>query len=127
MLRQIGPDATEVRRNLQSMWQQGPPASAAPATPVQIGTGLVDMSAERLAALESTLARIEKGLKATQAASPERKFYTVDEVSEQTGLSGWTVRQACNKGRIKAEKGPNGQWRIPRDELVKLQNEGLPK
>ncbi len=93
----------------------------------QAGTAQVDLGAERLAALESTLARIEKGLKASQAASPEKHAYTVSEVAELTKLSDWTIRNACNKGRIKAQKGPDGQWRIARDELIKIQNEGLPK
>ena len=83
--------------------------------------------AERLAALESTLARIEKGLKASQAASPDKHAYTVGEVAELAKLSEWTVRNACNKGRIKAEKSPDGRWRIPRDELIRIQNEGLPE
>ena len=73
------------------------------------------------------MARIEKGLKASQAASPDKIAYTVSEAAELTKLSEWTVRNACNKGRIKAEKSPDGQWRIPRDVLVKIQNEGLPK
>ncbi len=127
LLRQIGPRAANARRNLQAMWQQGQPASAVPATPAQGGTAHTDLAAERLAALESTLARIEKGLKASQAASPDKIAYTVSEAAELTKLSEWTVRNACNKGRIKAEKSPDGQWRIPRDVLVKIQNEGLPK
>ena len=86
-----------------------------------------DLGAERLAAMESALSRIEKGMKVSQAASPDKHAYTVSEVAELTNLSEWTVRNACNKGRIKAQKGPDEKWRIPRDELVKIQNEGLPK
>jgi excisionase family DNA binding protein len=127
LLRQIGPEATEVRRNLQAAWKQAPPASAAPSTPAQIGTGQVDLGVERLAALESALARIEKGLRVSQATSPDKQAYTVSEAAELTKLSEWTIRNACNKGRIKAEKSADGQWRIPRDVLVKIQNEGLPK
>ena len=86
-----------------------------------------DLNADRLATLELTLARIEKGLKASQATSPDKHAYTVSEAAELTKLSEWTLRQACNKGRIKAEKSPDGQWRIPRVVLVKIQNDGLPK
>ena len=124
LLRQIGPEATEVRRNLQAAWKQAP---AAPATPAQNGTGQVDLGVGRLAALESALARIEKGLRVSQATSPDKQAYTVSEAAELTKLSEWTIRNACNKGRIKAEKSADGQWRIPRDVLVKIQNEGLPK
>ena len=37
------------------------------------------------------------------------------------------LRNACNTGWIKAQKGPGEKWRMSRDELVKIQNEGLPK
>ena len=49
------------------------------------------------------------------------------EAAELAKLSEWTIRNACNKGRIKAQKGPDEKWRISREELVKIQNEGLPK
>jgi phosphate transport system protein len=130
LLRQIGSEATEARRALQAMWKQGPPALEGTASSSAAGqptSTAADLSAERLVALESTLARIEKGLRASQATSPEKRLYTVSEVAELTKLSEWTIRNACNKGRIKAEKGPNEKWRIPREELVKIQNEGLPK
>jgi excisionase family DNA binding protein len=130
LLRQIGPEATDARRALQAMWEQGPPASGQPPTAPateQPMSAVVDLAAERLAAVESSLARIEKGLKASQAASPDKQLYTVSEVAELTKLSEWTIRNACSKGRIKAEKSVDGQWRIPRGELVKIQNEGLPK
>ena len=73
------------------------------------------------------MARIEKGMKAAQATSPDKRAYTVSEAAELSKLSEWTIRNACNKGRIKAEKVADGQWRIPRDVLVKIQNDGLPK
>ena len=97
------------------MWERGQPAlEGAAAAPVPNQSAAGNLNADRLAALESTLARIEKGMKAAQAASPEKRLYTVNEVAELVKLSEWTVRKACNAGRIKAEKGANGQWRIPR-------------
>jgi excisionase family DNA binding protein len=126
LLRQVGAEATDARRALQAKWR-GQPASAVPSTPAQAGASQADLSRERLAAMESALARIEKGLKASQAASPDKHAYTVSEAAELTKLSEWTIRNACSKGRIKAKKSPDGQWRIPRDALVNIQNEGLPK
>jgi hypothetical protein len=126
LLRQLGPQATEARRALQDQWK-AQPASSSPLAATLPAPAVADATAERLVAMESALARIEKGIKASQAASPEKQRYTVNEVADLTKLSEWTVRQACNKSRIKAEKGPDGQWRIPREELVKIQNEGLPK
>ena len=51
---------------------------------------------------------------------------TVDEAAELTGFKQWTIRDGCNKGRIKAEKSPDRRWRISHEELLKIQNEGLP-
>jgi excisionase family DNA binding protein len=129
VLRQAGAEATVARRAIQATWkgvQAAPSEHSAPAAG-QPETTTPDATAARLASLESTLTRIARRLEATQAASPDKHAYTVAEVAELTKLGEWTVRNACNKGRIKADKSPDGLWRIPRDELVKIQNEGLPK
>lgn len=63
------------------------------------------------------------------ARGADRQAYTVVEAAARLDLTRWTVRQACNHGRIRARKvpgrGKKGQWRIPHDELVRVQNEGL--
>jgi hypothetical protein len=56
----------------------------------------------------------------------ERSSYTVEEVAQLTRFKPWTIRHACNTGRIKANKGPDGKWRVSHAELRKLQDEGLP-
>jgi excisionase family DNA binding protein len=71
------------------------------------------------------LDRIEKSL----ALSVEKETYTTEEVAERLGFGVWTVRQWCNKGRVQSAKkihgrGRQGEWRIPHEELVRLQNEG---
>jgi predicted site-specific integrase-resolvase len=60
------------------------------------------------------------------ACTAEKKFFSVDETAEVTGFKPWTIRQACNKGRIKGRKGDDGRWRVPHDEVLRLQEEGLP-
>jgi excisionase family DNA binding protein len=128
LLRQIGSDATEARRALQALWEQGQPVvEGSTSAPAPSQPAATDLSAERLAALTSAVARIEKQLKASQTTAPEKYAYTVEEAAELTELSEWTIRDACRNKRITAEKGPDGKWRIPRDVLVKIQNEGLPK
>ncbi len=74
------------------------------------------------------LAEIKKLLErqALAADSSKRAFLSIDEASQLTLYKPWTIRQACNKGRIKAQKGEDGRWRIPRDTIAKLQEEGLP-
>ena len=59
---------------------------------------------------------------------PEQKArYTVNEASQLTGLSRWTIRDACNHGRVKAQRhgGPTKwEWRIPHEEVARLMNDG---
>jgi hypothetical protein len=50
--------------------------------------------------------------------------YTVEEVADRTRYGRWTLRQACNKGVITAEK-VNDQWRIPHAEMVRIENQGI--
>jgi hypothetical protein len=70
------------------------------------------------------LSRLEK----LSAASLQKESYTVKEVAERLGKSWYTVRQWCNLGRAHATKihgrGRQGEWRIPHQELVRLQNDG---
>jgi excisionase family DNA binding protein len=53
-----------------------------------------------------------------------KESYTVEEAADRTGFACWTIRQACNKRQIAAEK-VNEQWRIPHAELVRIQNYGI--
>jgi hypothetical protein len=62
------------------------------------------------------------------ALSVEKESYTVAEAAVRLDRSRWTVREWCNQGQAKAKKvrgkGRTGEWRIPHEELVRLQNEG---
>ncbi len=131
LLRQVGSDATAARRALESAWQEAQ-TPVAPATDSSSPAGAIADSStgatpNRLAAMESSIAEMHKLLKSQQAGSVEKDWYSVDEVAKLTEFSEWTIRNACNKGRIAAEKGPDGHWRIARRELAKIQNHGLPK
>ena len=63
--------------------------------------------------LATAVERLERRL----AVSAEKEIYTTDEAASRLGRSGWTVRQLCNKGQIRAKKvrgkGRTGEWRIP--------------
>ena len=76
--------------------------------------------------LPERIDRIEKSL----ALSVVKETYTTEEVAERLSRSEWTVRQWCNKGQVHGARkvhgrGRQGEWRIPHEELVRLQNEGL--
>lgn len=80
---------------------------------------------EILLRLDQANARLER-LERQQGQAVVREAYTVAQVAERLGLSAWTVRQACNTGRIRATKSRNGRdWRIPHDELLRIEAEGV--
>jgi excisionase family DNA binding protein len=75
------------------------------------------------------LTRIEKqNLEILAAVSPKakRKYLSVEEAAERLNRSGWTIRQLCNAGQIKAIKGNDGCWRISADEVDRLEVNGVP-
>lgn len=82
---------------------------------------LVEQQAEILLRMD----RIEHRLN----LNVEKEAYTVEEAAERLNRSPWTVRQWCNKCQVKDAykvhgKGRTGEWRIPHEELIRLQNEG---
>jgi excisionase family DNA binding protein len=103
-----------------SMGQRGSTSSS----PVS----LANMPVDKITSMEAQLTEIRNLLRKqeTLARTAERKSYTVEEVAELTRFTKWTIRNACSKGRIKADKSPDGQWRISHEELLNIQNHGLP-
>jgi hypothetical protein len=78
--------------------------------------------------LKELINRMER-IEARLALSVEKESYTVEEAAERLDRKPWTVRQWCNKGQVKGAykvhgKGRTGEWRIPHEELVRLQNRG---
>jgi len=57
----------------------------------------------------------------------DRRWYNLHDAGERLSRAAWTLRQLCNHGKIRAEKGEDGQWRISADELARLEQEGVPK
>jgi len=98
-----------------------------PPSPVRasIEDGTKEIVAGRLTTLEEGVAEIQRLLKEMRPTEKERTSFSVTEVAEATGFSAWTIRQACNTGRLEADKSPDGKWRVSRETLLKIQNEGL--
>ena len=66
------------------------------------------------------LDRLERAI----VARTERDFFSTAQAAARLNLSEWTVRQACNLGRIRGEK-PNGRsWRVPLAEVERVEREG---
>ena len=82
--------------------------------------------------MEAILARLDRlenlNLEILSRLTPKatRKFLPADEVADRLNRSAWTVRQLCAAGLIRAVKD-NGTWRIPADEVARLETEGTPK
>jgi excisionase family DNA binding protein len=128
VLRHVGPDATEARRTLEAAWRQVPAAAdarAEPTTATRTSSG--EQVPEWAGEIRSALSAIQQQIEKQKPAAQVKDFYSTAEAAEVTNLSEWTVRDACNQGRINADKSSDGKWRIPRDEVVRIQNRGLPK
>ena len=71
--------------------------------------------------------QLHEELMKVRVSNVEKEFYSTNEAALKTGLSTWTLSQACKKGRIEAKKDVySGKWRIPHQSIVQIQNEGLP-
>ena len=113
------------------------PLDPAPAQRRPSGTALVPgLGNEDRAAIKSLkadmteikteLAQIKELLTA-QKGEIVKEAYTVEEVAKKTNYKPFTIRQACNKGRIKgAYKGRDHAWRIPHASLLDFLTNGLP-
>ena len=76
--------------------------------------------------IKTELAQIKELLTA-QKGEVVKEAYTVEEVAKKTGYKPFTIRQACNKERIKgAYKARDHAWRIPHASLLDLLTNGLP-
>lgn len=76
------------------------------------------------------LGRIEEAIKQLIEDRTPREYYSTAEVATILGKAEFTVREWCRLGRVWAEKracgrGPCKEWIISREELLRIQNEGL--
>lgn len=82
---------------------------------------------EAMSLLKSMCIRLDS-IEKRLALNVEKEAYTTAEVASRIDRAEWTVRQWCNKGRIRAKrvhgKGRGGEWRITREELERIQKDG---
>lgn len=76
------------------------------------------------------LAEVRRLLEAQRANELAQEWYTVPEAAELVGLRPYTLRQACNLGRIPEDwcrkDSRTGKWRVHRDAVISIRNHGLP-
>jgi hypothetical protein len=80
--------------------------------------------------VHARLERIERLLTQLVGRQPAKQWHTVEEFSQAVGKAPFTVRQWCNRGRIRAERsmtrcGRSRTWAISHDEYLRYQREGL--
>lgn len=89
---------------------------------------------EKTSLLEARLERIEAAISnIEQHVSTKtliKEFYTTNEAAAILGKRPFTVREWARLRRIHAQKthaghGIDAEWRISREELIRIQNEGL--
>jgi hypothetical protein len=91
----------------------------------RIAKAVEDRLSTVMTAIVQCLERLEEQL----SLSVVKESYTTEEVAERLGRAEWTVRQWCNKKQVTGAKkvrgkGRSGEWRIPHEELLRLQSEG---
>ncbi len=92
------------------------------------------METEIQTALADLTAKIDElvqqnSLILTHLSLDGRGTYSIEQAARLTGLAEWTLRRACSTRRIEAAKdrpGPRGKWKISREVVAWLQENGLP-
>jgi excisionase family DNA binding protein len=104
--------------------------SPRPAPPKSILERL-DLQLREIVTRQERVERLVSELHASVAAPALTKaYYTTAEAAELLHRKPFTVRQWARLGRIHAEKTHSGrgidpEWRISKEEIVRIQNEGL--
>ena len=80
--------------------------------------------------LRGRLSRIESTLEELLRQKTIKEWYTTDEVAAVLGKAAFTVREWCRHGRVQANKrdcgrGNSKEWIISREELMRIQTDGL--
>lgn len=80
-----------------------------------------------LQSLGKKVDQLHEELVKVRVSKIEKEYYSTNEVALKTGLSPWTLSQACKSGRINAKKDVySRKWKIPHETVLQIQNEGLP-
>ncbi len=93
----------------------------------------LETAMSKVMALEDRFGDMERAfadLRTVVTKQPAKEVYLVDEFAKIVKRRPYTVREWCRLGRIRAKRalcgrGYSTEWRIPHEELVRYQNEGL--
>lgn len=80
----------------------------------------------KLDQLTHQVSNLGKKIDALLVSRVEKEWYTTEEVALLVRRASWTVREWCRHRRVAAKKLPGtDKWVISKDELRRLQTEGL--
>ena len=82
------------------------------------------MTDANLQELQEQLNRIEASLNAL-IDQEIREWYSVEEAASLLSRKPFTVREWARNNRINAEKLPNNEWRISKQEITRIKEHGL--
>ena len=82
-------------------------------------------SEQRIAALEARLEQLSAEVKqlregANTKATPPRRWWTISEAIQYTGLTYWQLRYATRHGRIRSEQLGGGVILLDPDEVTRF-------
>ena len=88
------------------------------------------MASDLISDVQARLARIEEALATLLKQRAVQEWYGTAEVASLLGKAEFTVREWCRLGRVRAQKRRSGRgaypaWVISRDEVLRVQREGL--
>lgn len=82
--------------------------------------------AAKLEALARQVDSLTRKVDALLVEQGEKEWYSTEEVALLVRRAPWTVREWCRHGRVRAKKlAGTDKWSIGREELRRLQAEGL--
>lgn len=88
---------------------------------------MIETTLDQLAKVLTRIDKQNQEILALLGGRANRKYIPLDDAAERLKRSVWTMQQLCKTGQVRAIKDEAGFWRIPTEEMERLEEEGAPK